>query len=1429
MKKIPFFLFALALLVTASHGQLLTNFSDDFNRANGAIGTNYTLGKGSAYVVTNNTLLRTGTTEDLTYLNVGTLPTSTNLANGYSWSSSVDLYFDTQTTSRLFGLMVNYNNNTNYGALAIRGDGNGQLQWRSPGEASAGIFSSVSWTTNTWYTVKVNSSQAGVYNVVLSLQGSTNILRAGSFIDTTPLSGGYLGFYGDTGSPGTNNFFDNFQGTVFAPVTWTGGSGVWSTGFDVAPTASNNAVFAGAGGTATNNIASGTLAGLNSIYFKAGAGAYTLTAASGSAGVNTATNLALAAGIVNDSASAQTVNLALGITGSQIFSTSNNLTLGGVVSGGGGLNKLGGGTLILTASNTYTGGTTINAGALQIGNGGASGAVVSNSITNNATLIYNRSDEISLGSVAGTGTVIVNSGTLNTRALTLATTNLVINAGTVLGSTASSFGVGAITLGNTNGGSSAATLRFADNASPTYNNNILLGTTSGQLMIQVGTEGVAGTLTFAGSLSGSNSLRIQNDGNGSATNRLTFSGSLNNAGRLNYVGLNSLDLTTLSGNLGASVQGITVTSGNLTVSGANSSFVGDVAINGGVVTLSGGNNRLGASGNVAVAGGAVLNVGGNSQTFGALTGSGSVTNSAGTITLNIAASNLFSGVISGAGNVTKSGAGTMSLAGSNTYSGGTLISGGTLQVGNGGSTGSLTGAITNNAALAYNRSDSVSVTNNSTTITGTGQIIQNGTGTLSSRAALTTTNLVINAGTVSFGNNNSLGVGTVNLGATSGSAAATLFYNDNGGALYTNAIVLGGTSGALTLAANVQNRTDNSTGTLFFSGPISGSHGLNIAVTNSGATNVWQVSLQGAVNNAGVLDYTNTFAGTNVAQTSITGELGSAVTGLTVRSGKLTLTGTNSSYTAGALIAAGTLEIGNGGSTGAIAGSITNNGTLAFNRTGTLTNASAISGSGALTKSGAGTVILTAANTYSGGTTINTGTLQVGNGGTTGSLGGGNIVNNGNLFLSVSNTLNITNEISGTGTLNSGSLTTVLSGSNAYSGLTTVSAGILQVNNGNALGSTNAGTVVANGAQLRLQGVTVGNEALTISGNGVTGFSTGALRAGTGANTYGGKVTLAADSRFFAGSGTSLTLNASGDALDLAGFTLTVEGSGANNVNGAIVGGAGGITKIGSGTMTLAASNSYSGATDIQGGRLTLSGNGRLGSGAITISNANTGTLELAVTGTNVMANNISGAGALVSSAGETRLTASNNFTGATAVTGGVLNLNSSAGSSLGSTASVSVTNATLLISQSGQVNDSAAVTLSGGIIQRAAGVSEKFGNLTLSTAGTLDYGTGAAGVLEFGSWTPGSTVLTLSNFGVVNQLKFSSDLSAFISTTAGSSFSNANFNISGMAAGGFTSNWNGSTFTITSVPEPSTVLAALGLAGLMLWPAARRLRRRIE
>ncbi|MCX6971856.1 MAG: autotransporter-associated beta strand repeat-containing protein [Verrucomicrobia bacterium] len=193
-----------------------------------------------------------------------------------------------------------------------------------------------------------------------------------------------------------------------------------------------------------------------------------------------------------------------------------------------------------------------------------------------------------------------------------------------------------------------------------------------------------------------------------------------------------------------------------------------------------------------------------------------------------------------------------------------------------------------------------------------------------------------------------------------------------------------------------------------------------------------------------------------------------------------------------------------------------------------------------------------------------------------------------------------------TGIIKTGNGALVLNSNlNDYTGATLVNAGILQVNVANGLGSTSNGTTVASGAQLRLNGVTVGAEALTISGNGTTAGSAGALRAGTGSNTYQGKVTLAADAKIFAGSGTSMTLDvASGDAVNLANFTLTVDGAGSHTVSDGITG-TGGVTKIGSGTTTLSAVNSYTGATTVNVGTLLINGS-TSASSAVTVASGAT-------------------------------------------------------------------------------------------------------------------------------------------------------------------------------------------------------------------------------
>lgn len=177
---------------------------------------------------------------------------------------------------------------------------------------------------------------------------------------------------------------------------------------------------------------------------------------------------------------------------------------------------------------------------------------------------------------------------------------------------------------------------------------------------------------------------------------------------------------------------------------------------------------------------------------------------------------------------------------------------------------------------------------------------------------------------------------------------------------------------------------------------------------------------------------------------------------------------------------------------------------------------------------------------------------------------------------------------------------------------------------------------------------------------------------------------------------------------------------------------------------------------------------------------------------------------------------ASPGFTGTLAAQEGTVELAATAGAALESVSAVTVSSgAALLISSSGQIADTAAITLSGGTIRRGAGVDEAFGAIDLTAASAVDFGTGSAGTLAFGVYegdaAPGH-VLTVDNFLAGNVLIFGSDLSGYIDATyTGTSFTGSWFTINS-TSGGFTSAWNGSQFTITAIPEPSTMAAAAAL-----------------
>ena len=116
--------------------------------------------------------------------------------------------------------------------------------------------------------------------------------------------------------------------------------------------------------------------------------------------------------------------------------------------------------------------------------------------------------------------------------------------------------------------------------------------------------------------------------------------------------------------------------------------------------------------------------------------------------------------------------------------------------------------------------------------------------------------------------------------------------------------------------------------------------------------------------------------------------------------------------------------------------------------------------------------------------------------------------------------------------------------------------------------------------------------------------------------------------------------------------------------------------------------------------------------------------------------------------------------------------------------------------------------------------MSEVFGNLNLTEASFLDFGSGEAGTIGFGTYAPSAlTALNIVNFTQGNTLTFRSDLTDSITTSA--------FAFSGAGGlGSYAWDQGTTTFTITAIPEPSTYLAAAGLLGLMLWPSRKRIIR---
>lgn len=170
--------------------------------------------------------------------------------------------------------------------------------------------------------------------------------------------------------------------------------------------------------------------------------------------------------------------------------------------------------------------------------------------------------------------------------------------------------------------------------------------------------------------------------------------------------------------------------GTLTLTDANSAYTGTVTVSTGTLALSGSGGLAAASG-VTLGASTTLDISARTSGTSLKLNSTEATSQVllGGQTLTVDGAGTFAGTISGTGGVTKNGAGTLILSGDNTYTGVTTVNfGGTLQVGNGGTTGSLAGAVVNNGSLIYNRSDDYTITS---AITGSGYVEFTGGGTAS--------------------------------------------------------------------------------------------------------------------------------------------------------------------------------------------------------------------------------------------------------------------------------------------------------------------------------------------------------------------------------------------------------------------------------------------------------------------------------------------------------------------------------------------------------------------------------------------------------------------------------------------------------------------------------------------------------------------------
>ncbi|QDU31658.1 Hemolysin, chromosomal [Anatilimnocola aggregata] len=235
------------------------------------------------------------------------------------------------------------------------------------------------------------------------------------------------------------------------------------------------------------------------------------------------------------------------------------------------------------------------------------------------------------------------------------------------------------------------------------------------------------------------------------------------------------------------------------------------------------------------------------------------------------------------------------------------------------------------------------------------------------------------------------------------------------------------------------------------------------------------------------------------------------LTTLNAGTGTVTLTNATNNFSSISIPAAGTVSLRDD-STGFVLTGASTTTSLMLNSDDTVTQTGPITGAGGLTKLGAGLLSLTQANDYQGSTTITGGAIEVGNGGTTGTLGSGPVVVNvaapNGLWLNLSNTFTVSNEISGSGsvTMKGAGGIAILTNANSYN-TTVISAGTLRIGNNGTTGSLGTGAVSILGTLEfnRTDNVVVTN---VLSGAGDILVTSGVIRQSSNSSGFTGTATI---------------------------------------------------------------------------------------------------------------------------------------------------------------------------------------------------------------------------------------------------------------------------------------------------------------------------------